>query len=121
MVDLIPFAARLLEQTGAQLELSYSDFEAELPLIVLSEADNSSAVISEGGDLFSTVTLQTDIYDETEERARRLSIEVSGIMTKAGFRRSVCQMIQEENIKRCMMRFTAAVDENSRRLYSSGV
>lgn len=114
MKDLIPYAAELLAETGAQIELSYNDISAEIPLIVLSEINNSAEIITEATEQFSSISIQVDIYEFTEQKARNLGIEVSDIMTAAGFRRSMSQMIPENNLKRYMLQFDCGIDNNDR-------
>ena len=114
MKDLIPYAAELLAETGAQIELSYNDISAEIPLIVLSEINNSAEIITEDTEQFSSISIQTDIYHFTEEKARSLGIKVSEIMTKAGFRRSSSQMMTENELKRYMLQFDCGIDNNDR-------
>ncbi len=114
MKDLIPYAAEILAPTGAQIELSYNDISAEIPLIVLSEINNIAEIITEDTEQFSSISIQIDIYHFTEEKARNLGINVSDIMTKAGFRRSSSQMITENELKRYMLQFDCGIDNNDR-------
>lgn len=114
MKDLIPYAAELLAITGAQIELSYNGISAEIPLIVLSEINNIADIITEDTEQFSSISIQADIYHFTEEKARNLGINVSNIMTKAGFRRSSSQMMTENELKRYMLQFDCGIDNNDR-------
>ena len=119
MKDLIPYAAELLAPTGAQIELSYNGIDADIPLIVLSEINNSADIITEDTEQFSSISIQLDIYHFTEEKARSLGIKVSKIMTKAGFRRSSSQMTTENELKRYMLQFDCGIDNNDR-IYCGG-
>lgn len=114
MKDLIPYAAELLAKTGAQIELSYNGIDADIPLIVLSEINNSADIITEDTEQFSSISIQVDIYEFTEQKARNLGIEVSDIMTAAGFRRSMSQMTTENELKRYMLQFDCGIDNNDR-------
>ncbi len=117
MVDLIPYAAKLLEATGAHVELSYEELETELPLIVLNEVSNLTRAAPDGVEILSDVTIQADVYEDSEQRVRELAIIASRIMTEAGFRRDSSEYVKEDNLHRQTMRFSTTVEEQSGRLY----
>lgn len=119
MVDLLPHVADVLSTTGAQIELSYNDISATIPLIVLSEIDNRSAIVSDSSEVYSGVTVQVDIYHYDEQRARELAIKAAELMTAAGFRRSYSSPIHEDNLFRYTMRFGATVYEAKALLFGS--
>ncbi|MGN0655291.1 MAG: hypothetical protein ACI4KR_00720 [Ruminiclostridium sp.] len=117
MVDLIPYVNSLLESTGAQIELSYNDVDATLPLIVLTETENSADVIIDGKDAFSRISIQLDIYHYNHRQTRELVNTVNDIMTKAGFRRRLSPPASEDDIVRATVVYSCSVDEKSGRIY----
>lgn len=119
MLDLLPYVAETLKSTGSQIELSYNDISATIPLIVLSEIDNRAKVIADNSEMYSGATVQLDIYHYDELRARNLAIEASNLMTAAGFRRSYSSPIHEDNLFRYTMRFGATVYESKKLLFGS--
>lgn len=120
MVDLLPYVRDLLAPLGAQIELSYSGIQADIPLIVLSEADNRVSAIADAEEVYSEVTVQTDVYEYKEYDARALAAKVAGIMTAAGFRRSFSSPIGEDDLFRYTMRFSVTVNEKDSLLYAGG-
>lgn len=117
MIDILPYIAQLLEPTGAQIELSFNDVSATLPLIVLSEISNIASVITEGEERISDVTVQLDIYAETEEHVRSSAVCASRILTAAGFRRSSATPQSEDGLKRLTLDFTAKIDSGMGIIY----
>lgn len=120
MVDLLPHVNDLLKPLGAQIELSYNGINASIPLIVLSEVDNRATAISDAQELYSEVTIQTDIYHYTEQSTRTLAQEVSQKMTASGFRRSFSSPLGEDELFRYTMRFSVTVDEARKMLLCGG-
>lgn len=117
MVDLLPHVRDLLAPLGAQIELSYNDISAEMPLIVLSEVGNMEQAAPDGVELLSNVTVQTDIYHTTEHAARLLAISAARIMTAAGFRRMSGPSGKEDDLYRETLTFSTTVDESASMLY----
>lgn len=120
MVDLLPHVRDLLEPLGAQIELSYNGIDAAIPLIVLSEVDNRVTAIADAEELYSEVTIQTDVYHYDEYRARTLAMEAAEIMTASGFRRSFSSPLGEDELFRYTMRFSVTVDEARKLLLCGG-
>ncbi|MCM1335306.1 MAG: hypothetical protein NC084_12835 [Bacteroides sp.] len=120
MIDLLPHVRDLLAPLGAGIELSYSGIEAEMPLIVLSEVDNRATALTDGGELYSEVTIQTDVYHEDEYEARTLAREVAAKMTASGFRRSFSSPLGEDGLFRYTMRFSVTADETRKLLLYGG-
>lgn len=120
MVDLLPHVNDLLKPIGAQIELSYNGIDASIPLIVLSEVDNRATVIADAEELYSEVTIQTDIYHYNEQSARTLALEVAEKMTASGFRRSFSSPLGEDELYRYTMRFSVKVDEARKMLLCGG-
>ncbi|MDE7234971.1 MAG: hypothetical protein K2N29_07965 [Ruminiclostridium sp.] len=118
MVDLLPHVRDLLTPLGAPIELSYSGIDTEIPLIVLSEADNRATAIADAEELYSEVTVQTDVYHYDEYSARTLAREVAEKMTASGFRRSFSSPLGEDVIFRYTMRFSVTVNEARKLLFS---
>ncbi len=121
MVDILPFFSSVIEPLGAQTETSYNDLSATIPLIVLTQLDNSTQVAYDDGDLYSSVEIQADVYEFSEQAAFRLAIKVNDLATAAGFRRTFSESIKEDNLCRHTLKFSATVDEKAMRLYRGGV
>lgn len=120
MVDLLPHVRDILAPLGAQIELSYNGIDAAIPLIVLSEVDNRATAIADAEELYSEVTIQTDVYHYDEYRARTLAMEAAEKMTASGFRRSFSSPLGEDGIYRYTMRFSVTVNEARELLFSGG-
>lgn len=120
MVDILPYVEKILDSTGAQVELAENEFSAELPLITLTEVSNSSAFISEHTERIADIMLQLDIYESTPEKARTLARVVSSIMIEHGFRRKNGQLMKEENLWRQMQEYTCMVNTASGLIYCGG-
>lgn len=120
MVDLLPHINDLIKPLGAQIELSYNGIDASIPLIVLSEVDNRATVIGDAEELYSEVTIQTDVYHYDEHSARTLAREAAEKMTASGFRRSFSSPLGEDGIYRYTMRFSVTVDEARKMLLCGG-
>ncbi len=120
MVDLLPHVRDILAPLGAQIELSYSGIETEIPLIVLSEVDNRAAAITDAEELYSEVTIQTDVYHYDEYQARTLARKAAEKMTASGFRRSFSSPLGEDGLYRYTMRFSVTVNEARKMLLCGG-
>lgn len=117
MIDLLPYAAEKIAETGAQVELAYNGIEAVFPLVVLTEVGNETELTDGTKEAFSTISIQTDCYHHTEQEARELALLVSEKMTESGFRRVSGGTMQESDISRYSMRFITTADEQNSRLY----
>lgn len=117
MVDIIPYVNKLLKPI-AQIELSYNNISADMPLIVITETANDAEMIIDGEDAFSGITIQLDIYHFTDRQVRETACAASNIMTKAGFRRKLSSAVPEQNLKRVTLIFSCGIDEKSGRIFS---
>lgn len=117
MKDILPDIAALLE-TAAPVELAFYNGVQKLPVITLSLLDNSSAVILSGKDRYSRVSIQVDIYAETEKNAQDIAVEVSDILAQKGIKRSFSRFITDEHTPRVCMRFHFGLDELTGRIIS---
>lgn len=117
MHDVLPFISSVLSDTGAQIELAENEFSAELPLITLMEVSNTAAIITDGVEQFSDVSVQLDIYDFTPEAVKKLAGVVSSKLVSVGFRRVQGQLMKEENLWRYMLTFDCSIDAECR-IYS---
>lgn len=109
MKDLLPYIAESL-QSVAQVELSYTGISANLPLVVLTEVDNSAAIIADNRECASMITVQVDCYAIGEKAVKDTAIAVSEILTGKGLRRATGQLTKEDNLDRYMMQFDCIVD-----------
>lgn len=113
MIDILPYVAQLLKGL-AQVELAYTGISAELPLIVLSETDNSAAIIADSKEWASAITLQLDCYHIGEKAVKDIAMAASDILVQNGFRRVTGQLIKEDNLDHYMMQFNCVVDAVNR-------
>ena len=113
MIDILPYVAQLLKGL-AQIELAYTGISAELPLIVLSEMDNSAAIIADSKEWASAITLQLDCYHIGEKAVKDIAMAASDILVQNGFRRVTGQLMKEDNLDRYMMQFNCVVDAVNR-------
>lgn len=114
MIDITTCIAALLEPMGAQFEISYEDISADFPLIVFTEIENKASIIVEGEEFYSSVAFQLDVYGHTVKYVNDLCCEISEILTKAGFRRTLAQWITEKGMKRRMLQFNGGIDNKNR-------
>jgi hypothetical protein len=117
MVDILPFVAGILKETGAQIEIAENDFTASFPLITLLEVGNSSDVITDGKEQFSGIVIQIDNYDMAPEKVTSLSGAISVLMLQNGFRRGSGQLMKEDGIWRYYCTYSCYVDSQNR-IYS---
>lgn len=117
MVDILPYVAEILKETGAQVELAENDFSGSLPLITMLEVSNISAVITEASEQVSDISIQLDIYDTTPDKVQSLAGVVSSLMIAHGFRRGSGQLMKEDNLWREMQQYSCYVDSQNR-IYS---
>ena len=117
MINILPYIAEILAETGAQVEISENDFNATLPLVTLLEVSNISAVITEATEQVSDISIQLDIYDTTPEKVKSLSGVISSLMIAHGFRRGSGQLMKEDNLWREMQQYSCYIDSHNR-IYS---
>lgn len=117
MVDILPYVAEILKETGAQVELAENDFSGSLPLITMLEVSNISAVITEASEQVSDISIQLDIYANSPEEAQTLAGVVSSLLIAHGFRRDAGQLMKEDNMWRRMEQYGCYVDSQNR-IYS---
>lgn len=120
MIDIMPYVAQLLKGI-AQVELAYTGISAELPLIVLSETDNSAAIIADSKEWASAITLQLDCYHIGEKAVKDIAMAASDILVQNGFRRVTGQLIKEDNLDRYMMQFDCIATMSNMILHGSNV
>lgn len=113
MKDILPYVAQLLKGV-AQVELAYTGISAVLPLIVLTETDNSASIIADHKEWASAITVQVDCYADSEKRVKDVAIAASDILTEHGFRRATGQLLREDDLDRYMMLFDCVVDAVNR-------
>lgn len=113
MKDLLPLVAEKLSPI-AQVELSYNGINAELPLIILSETDNMAAIIADNSEWASSITIQVDCYHHGEKAVKDVALKASEILTSCGFRRTIGQLLKEDNLDRYTMQFNCVVDAVNR-------
>lgn len=120
MRDIIPFVAEIISGVCENIEIQFPPGRAEFPLITLISAGNATDVVLDGGERFSRVAVQVDIWDNSESRAKceDISHEVSKLMISAGFLRTVSIAMEEDGLHRCTMTFTAQIDERHNMIYS---
>lgn len=114
MHDLLPYAAEKLKAGGYSPELSYNGISAKLPAVVLSEVSNTAASVTDNAEWLSRVTVQIDVYAETDKAARENALNISNIMTAGGFYRSSFLSVRENELKRIMLQFSCSVDSKNR-------
>lgn len=117
MVDILPYVAEILKETGAQVELAENDFSGLLPLITMLEVSNISAVITEASEQVSDISIQLDIYDTTPDKVQSLAGVVSSLLIAHGFRRDAGQLMKEDKMWRRMEQYSCYVDSQNR-IYS---
>ncbi len=115
MIDIKPFIEEKLKEI-CPVELSYNDNFRVLPVIVMTETENEAEVILSGRERISRVTVQLDIYAEAAAETENIGLNVNGILTSCGFRRSFSESIYNEDKPRKCMRFTCGIDEVSGRI-----
>lgn len=117
MTDILPVIAGLLENI-APVELSFYNGCMSLPVITLSLLDNSSAVILSGRDRYSRISVQIDVYAESEKAAQDIAGEVNDVLAQKGIKRSFCSLITDEYKPRVCMRYGFGLDEVTGRTVS---
>lgn len=115
MVDIKPFLAEKLSDLAA-VGLSFGRVGRRLPALILTETGNSAAVVVDGRERVSRITVQVDLYAASAEEAETLAASVSLRLTEAGLRRSFSQLLTDGDFPRRCMRFTCGVDEVSGRI-----
>ena len=117
MKDVLPYIAGLLGDT-ADVELAFHDGSSSLPCIILSEIGNSASVILNGSDRYSVISLQLDIYADSEETAREKAAEANTLLAQKGIKRTFSQFITDEDKPRMCMRYRFGLDELTGRTIS---
>ena len=110
----MPFIAKFLAETGAQIEIAENDFSFTFPLIAMLEVSNISAIITDGKEKVSEISIQLDLYETTPEKVKSLSGVISSLMIAHGFRRGSCQLMKEDGMWREMQQYSCYVDEQGR-------
>ena len=118
MIDIKPFIAEKIKHL-ARTELSYNENITALPVIVITETENTAVILSEGTERLTRITLQLDIYAEEVAETETIADGVSNILTEAGFRRSFSQSLYSEEAMRKCMRFTCCIDRVHNRIVDS--
>lgn len=115
MHDLLPYIARKLKDGGIEnVELSFSGAAAHLPLTVLTEVTNSAAIVADGTEYFSRISVQLDVYAENKKTVRETAQKISKIMTASGFNRGAVFFMPENSLERQMMTFSCNADSQNR-------
>lgn len=119
MHDINPHIVRLISPACGNIELAFPEGTAEFPLVTISEVSNSSAVILNGEERFSGISVQLDVWDNsrTREKCEEIACNVSEIMIKAGFSRISSSSPNEEYLWRRSMTFSGTVDEKTFMVY----
>ena len=110
MVDVKPYIAQILGEV-ADVELSFPGCAESLPVIALTETGNVSSVMLSGGDRYSVITLQLDVFAATPEQSQELAAAVNEILAEKGLKRSFSQLITDERYPRTCMRYRFGIDE----------
>lgn len=114
MLDLNQALAALLEPI-ARVELEFPDTSAEFPVITIAEVANITNYAVENKEHISDITYQVDVWDNGSNRQRceLLALEVSRVLTGAGFVRTLGRGFKDESgLHRKMMYFqTKAVNQ----------
>lgn len=114
MFDLMPFIAGFLAETGAQIEIAENDFSFTFPLVTMLEVSNISAIIADGKEKVSEISIQLDLYETAPEKVKNLSGVISSLMIAHGFRRGSCQLMKEDGMWRETQQYSCYVDEQGR-------
>ncbi len=119
MIDIKPYVAELLKEV-APVELSFNENFCSLPVIVITETENEAQVVINNTDRVSRITIQVDIYGENAKATEEIAVNVSALLTAAGFIRSLAESIYDEHKPRKCMRFRCGVDEAAGRILTLG-
>lgn len=117
MIDIKPYIAERIGEI-APVELSFYEGLRTLPVIIMTETGGEAVVAIDGKERVSSCNIQLDIYAGKANEAEELAVQVCGIMTAAGFRRTFSESVYDEKARRKCMRFSCAVDEVSGRIIS---
>jgi hypothetical protein len=111
--------ADLLSDVCADIEISFPKGQPSFPLTTIAVIDNSSAVVLDGLERFSSITVQLDVWDNqpTRERCEATAQAVSAKMIEAGFTRQTAQSLEEDHLHRLSMTFRGVLDEKTFNIY----
>lgn len=116
MIDIKPILAEKLGDL-APVGLSFGRVGRRLPALILTETENSARIVLNGRERVSRIAVQIDVYAQTARETETLAAAVSERLTALGLRRSLSQLLTNEELPRRCMRFTCAVDEESGRVF----
>ena len=85
------------------------------PVIAYTEEENAGAVYCDGEERLSNFTYKIDIW--SKESNSELAAEIDAAMTKAGFRRTNCNDVEEADTRHKVMRYKASVDTRTLTTY----
>ena len=119
MIDPNKPIAQLISQVCQNVELEFPGGEAAFPLATLNVINNSSEVVLDGRERFSSLTVQIDVWDNepTRERCEEISCGISDVMIRAGFSRNSAGDIKEEHLHRKSMTFSGTADNITGMIY----
>ena len=122
MHDINPHIAKVISSACNNIELSFPKCKTQFPLITISEVYNISGAVLNGAERFSKISVQLDVWDnsQTRQRCEEIACKVSDLMIAAGFRRQNASSVEEENLHRKTMTFSGTVDEKTFRVYEGG-
>lgn len=107
MVDYSLKIAKVLEGI-APVELAGTERELSLPMILIMQSSNASAVRFEGQDFLTESRYQVDCYAETPEKCVKMAEEVNARLQAEGWQRTSGQLVGRQ---RFLLNFKAIVDE----------
>ena len=117
MTDIKPYAAEILKDFG-NVELSFNRSFQALPVIVITETENTAQAVINTADLISRIVIQVDCYGENVKKTEEMAVKISNALTGAGFRRIFAESIYDEDKPRKCMRFRCGIDETAGRILS---
>lgn len=128
MIDLNTFVFNLISDL-ATTELSFPDtFKGKaLPLITITDLNNSSNLITDGEERLSAISYQIDVWDKSDNGNTRsvcelLATQVSDRFISAGFIRSGAHYIKDPSgLHRKTMTFNGFLDVKSNIIYRRGL
>ncbi|MCM1333570.1 MAG: hypothetical protein NC084_13665 [Bacteroides sp.] len=110
MIDIKPWIAGKLGDL-APIELSFGRVGRKLPVITITETENSARVVLNGAERISRITLQLDAYAPSAEETEALAARINERLTAAGLKRSFSQLMTDGDVPRRCMRYTCGADE----------
>jgi len=113
MIDIIPTVNNMINDLGI-VELEFKNFESIVPLIVLTEINNSSDYVVDNKDFTSIIDIQIDVYfkSDTPIKVNEITSKISERLLAVGFIRKNSDLMRDDNYIRRVSTFSAEISNN---------